>query len=316
MTVSIRLKHSAVQDKAPLPADLANGELALNINADSPALYLKDSAGNVIKVAGVTGSATAPTSPATGTVWIDSSQTPNVINVWDGTAWVPQAGATVASNTAPATPVTGQIWVNTGVAPEVTQIWNGTGWITLDASGSDAQAISNDAKYATKAELAAEDLWDRTGTVVSPTNAGDDIDTDGSVHVASNGYSATGAAIVGSSGQFRVRPSATTNDAIQVYSGTAGALADVQFSVRGDGRILAGSHANPAVSLDPGSSGVPLVRDSAGRLLVGMNNAPTGTLAGDVVCQGAVVLQSPNGMWWAIEVDNSGNLSVAQTSVR
>ena len=56
--------------------------------------------------------------------------------------------------------------------------------------------------------------------------------------------------------------------------------------------------------------------DSSGRLLVGTTTAPAGTLSSDVVCQGAIVLQSPNGTWWAIEVEDDGTLSVSQTSVR
>ena len=53
MSVNIRLKHSSVPGKAPLPSDLLDGELALNINTASPAAYFKDSAGNVVKLAGV-----------------------------------------------------------------------------------------------------------------------------------------------------------------------------------------------------------------------------------------------------------------------
>ena len=52
MSISIRTKHSSVANKAPLPTDLAEGELALNINATSPAAYIKDSAGAVVKLAG------------------------------------------------------------------------------------------------------------------------------------------------------------------------------------------------------------------------------------------------------------------------
>ena len=77
-----------------------------------------------------------------------------------------------------------------------------------------------------------------------------------------------------------------------------------------------GDGSNNGVSLNPGSTGVPLVRDSVGRLLVGINSAPSGTLAGDVVCQGAVVLQSPNGTWFALEVEDNGTLSISQTVVR
>lgn len=59
MSVNIKLKHSATKGKAPLPTDLTDGELALNVNAASPAAYLKDSAGNVVKLAG-TGSVSTP----------------------------------------------------------------------------------------------------------------------------------------------------------------------------------------------------------------------------------------------------------------
>ena len=52
MSVSIRLKHSSVAAKVPLPADLADGELGLNTNDTTPAVYLKDSAGTVVQVGG------------------------------------------------------------------------------------------------------------------------------------------------------------------------------------------------------------------------------------------------------------------------
>ena len=53
MSVKIKLKHSSVANKAPQPSDIDNGELALNTNAASPAAYIKDSAGNIVKLAGV-----------------------------------------------------------------------------------------------------------------------------------------------------------------------------------------------------------------------------------------------------------------------
>ena len=52
MPIRIKSKNSVVKDKAPLPADLEIGELALNAHQDSPAIYLKDAAGAVRKVAG------------------------------------------------------------------------------------------------------------------------------------------------------------------------------------------------------------------------------------------------------------------------
>ena len=45
---NIRLKKSGEKDKAP--ASLDQGEVAVNYNVDSPALYIQDSNGNVIKL--------------------------------------------------------------------------------------------------------------------------------------------------------------------------------------------------------------------------------------------------------------------------
>ena len=125
--------------------------------------------------AAASGSATAPTAPAAGQVWVDSSVTPSVIKVWSGTAWIPQVGATVTSATAPAAPTAGQMWVDTSASPNVTKIWDGTKWVTATPDGAATAALANDAKYATKAELATENTWDRTGTVLTPANANDSV---------------------------------------------------------------------------------------------------------------------------------------------
>ena len=50
MAIQIKLKRSSVANKAPLPSDLDNGELGLNTNAASPVAYIKDSAGNIVKL--------------------------------------------------------------------------------------------------------------------------------------------------------------------------------------------------------------------------------------------------------------------------
>ena len=44
--------RSDVKDKAPLKADLVDGELAINFNSLSPAIYTKDSTGSVVKLTG------------------------------------------------------------------------------------------------------------------------------------------------------------------------------------------------------------------------------------------------------------------------
>jgi hypothetical protein len=50
MAQNIRLKHSSTKDKKPAAGDLQNGELALNINVDSPGAFIKDSDGNVVSL--------------------------------------------------------------------------------------------------------------------------------------------------------------------------------------------------------------------------------------------------------------------------
>jgi len=52
MATPIKIKNSQVKDKAPQPSDLLDGEIAINTHADSPAIYLKDTAGAVRKIAG------------------------------------------------------------------------------------------------------------------------------------------------------------------------------------------------------------------------------------------------------------------------
>jgi hypothetical protein len=69
VAIKIKLKNSVVANKAPLPTDLDIGEVAINANAASPAAYIKDSAGAVVKLAGV-GSVSTPdaTTAAKGVV--------------------------------------------------------------------------------------------------------------------------------------------------------------------------------------------------------------------------------------------------------
>ena len=52
MTIKIQHKRSAVASKAPLPADLEYGEIAVNYEATDPALYVKDSADAIRKIGG------------------------------------------------------------------------------------------------------------------------------------------------------------------------------------------------------------------------------------------------------------------------
>ena len=48
MSLKIQHKHSSVKDRVPQVTDLAVGEIGLNVNVDSVAAYIKDSAGSIV----------------------------------------------------------------------------------------------------------------------------------------------------------------------------------------------------------------------------------------------------------------------------
>ena len=52
MAFTVKHKRSGDKDKAPAAGAMTPGELAINYNVDSPAAYIKDSAGNIVKLAG------------------------------------------------------------------------------------------------------------------------------------------------------------------------------------------------------------------------------------------------------------------------
>ena len=52
MATTIRLKNSGTKSKVPNAADLVTGELAVGYHADDPSIYMLNSEGAVIKIAG------------------------------------------------------------------------------------------------------------------------------------------------------------------------------------------------------------------------------------------------------------------------
>ena len=85
MAVQLILKNSSVEDKRPIAAQLAAGELALNYNEEGAFLSCKDSAGNIQQVGGVKIAETAPSTPAEQTLWFRPST--KVLSIYDGSNW-------------------------------------------------------------------------------------------------------------------------------------------------------------------------------------------------------------------------------------
>ena len=88
MSQTIKLKSSVVKDKTPLPTNLVIGELAVNANNESPALFFKDNADNVIALEPGTGVIISPSEPtgSAGELWYDSSN--GLLYYYNGSAWV------------------------------------------------------------------------------------------------------------------------------------------------------------------------------------------------------------------------------------
>ena len=86
MSLQVILKHSSVKDKLPTAAQLATGELSINLHDSGPFLSCKDTKGMVWRLGGVVFSAVAPPT-APGAMWCDRS-TGNLLKIYDGTTWV------------------------------------------------------------------------------------------------------------------------------------------------------------------------------------------------------------------------------------
>ena len=106
MASTVKHLRSSTASKRPTASGLAEGQLAINTASGTPGLFLKDSAGTVVKVGPVHVGASAPNAvPAgsagnsTGELWVNNSTTIHGLNYYTGTAFVnltPSGTATVA----------------------------------------------------------------------------------------------------------------------------------------------------------------------------------------------------------------------------
>jgi len=176
MTLKVQHKRSAVKGKAPLPADLEYGEIAVNYEATDPALYIKDSADAVRKI----GTQPAATETAAGIVELATAA--ETTTGTDATRAVHPAGLkveldkkapkTTTSDTAPANPQDGDLWYDS-VGGEL-YVWYdsddagaavGT-WVQANPQPTPKQATASVAGVDVK-------LWKKTGTTLETETAGD-----------------------------------------------------------------------------------------------------------------------------------------------
>lgn len=160
MAFTVKHKRSGDKDKAPAAGSLTPGELAINYNVDSPAAYIKDSAGNIVKLAGA-GSASTPDASETVkgvaeiatkaevTAGTDDARIVTPLKLKQAVDALPP-GTTVAA-AAPGTPEDGQAFFDT--TTNTLKIWDGAAWKTSQPAAS--ETVAGIAEIATKAEVTA-----------------------------------------------------------------------------------------------------------------------------------------------------------------
>jgi hypothetical protein len=78
---------------------------------------------------------TAPSSPVTGQIWVNTST--NQFNVWNGSVWIAAITTYIYQSTAPANPIVGQVCINS--TNNQLNVWNGSAWILTTQPGSNYQ---------------------------------------------------------------------------------------------------------------------------------------------------------------------------------
>jgi hypothetical protein len=127
------LTQDQIQDfVAPLFTHTQHTNVTATYDDDNNRIVLSASGGSG-GGASVTISATAPTSPTLGNIWLDSDNGSTFI--WDGVYWVEIGGAGTAeaiaavASSAPANPILGRIWLNSTTAK--TYIYDGSYWVEI-----------------------------------------------------------------------------------------------------------------------------------------------------------------------------------------
>lgn len=107
--MKLQLKRSNVLEggaaKEPTAPQMEYGELAVNYNNGDPAIFLKDSNDNIIRIAGAgninsgdnpSGDTLPPTGNEIGDMFFNTTN--NTMYYWDGTEWVPIANDVTAAD--------------------------------------------------------------------------------------------------------------------------------------------------------------------------------------------------------------------------
>jgi hypothetical protein len=306
MSLQHILKNSSVSGKEPLASQLANGELSINYHADGPFLCCKDTAGNVRRVAGVWVSATAPSTPFPGELWLDTGITPSQLKVYKNTT---------------------DNWVFAG---EVNTATTTTEGLVRLATNGDTQAGINATSAVTPAGLQSK-ISDSTSTVSSTTiasstavkNLADTVNA----ALPKSGGTITGTLEIGNTGQLRFEgsstdayettfavedPTATNTITLPNRSGTlitTGDTGTVTSTMIADGTIV-NADINAAAAI---AHSKLAALNSAQVLLGNASNVPTATtVTGDVTISNAGVTSIASGVIVDADINSDAEIAVSK----
>ena len=202
--MKIQLKHSGTLQSGsalpPLAEQMEYGELAINYNTSDPAIFIKDSTNNIIRIGGkdnisftnyhaiIPIQATGPTSPVVGNLYFDTDD--NRLYIYNGSAWVdasqePFNTAVIPDTTNPAAQsgtlddryaltvgdtFTGNLVLNAGLNINASDIYLNNGKIIFE--GTSADSFVTDLVVTNPTQNNTITLPDRTGTVITSGDSG------------------------------------------------------------------------------------------------------------------------------------------------
>jgi hypothetical protein len=306
MSLQHILKNSSISGKEPLASQLANGELSINYHADGPFLCCKDTAGNVRRVAGVWVSATAPSTPFPGELWLDTGITPSQLKVYKDTT---------------------DSWVFAG---EVNTATTTTEGIVRLATNAEAQGGTSTTSAVTPAALQSK-ISDSTSTTSSTTIASSTAvkavaDTIGAA-LPKSGGTITGILEIGNAGQLRFEgssndayettlavedPTATRTITLPNRTGTVittGDTGTVTSTMIADGAIV-----NADINAAAAIAHSKLASLNSAQLLLGnASNIPSATtVTGDVTISNAGVTSIASGVIVDADINSDAEIAVSK----
>jgi len=93
MSFTVQHIRSDEVEKRPEPADLVEGQLAINYSNTTPGIFFKTNTGNLVKAGPMFISSVEPvpnnyTPFLVGEMWLDTSKDSPCLKVWDGLEWL------------------------------------------------------------------------------------------------------------------------------------------------------------------------------------------------------------------------------------